>query len=79
MVKQHVTCPRLWLGSQSHWQEMEVFGFPCQAISMLILQKKLQEYYREESYHTVPREDSSIPSNWILSNKSRTWIEKDKN
>ncbi len=41
MVKEHGYLPQVWLNSQSYWQEMEVFGFPCQAISMLKLQKAL--------------------------------------
>jgi hypothetical protein len=41
MVKEHGYMPQMWLNSQSYRQEMEVFGFPCQAISMLKLQKTL--------------------------------------
>jgi hypothetical protein len=40
-VKEHGYLPQVWLNSQSYWQEMEVFGFPCKAISMLKLQKAL--------------------------------------
>jgi hypothetical protein len=42
MVKQHGYLPKVWLNSRSYWQPLEVFGFPCQAISMLKLQKTLQ-------------------------------------
>ena len=41
MVKEHGYLPQMWLYSQSNRQEMEVFGFPCQAISMLKLQETL--------------------------------------
>ena len=40
-VKTHGYLSQVWLNSQNHRQEMEVFGFPCQAISMLKLQKTL--------------------------------------
>jgi hypothetical protein len=41
MVKQHGYLPQVWLKRRSYWQKMEVFGFPCQAVSMLKLQKAL--------------------------------------
>ena len=63
MVKQRGYLSQVWLGSQSYWQEMEVFGFPCQAISMLILQKKLQRILqrRKANPHSPKKKTAASP------------------